>query len=74
MGLKAGDMVEVVPTDSGMLDPQRGRLVGLEVTKVAVEVDVPNSEKKEVVRVWFPRRNYRITKVATGGEEERAKI
>ena len=67
LGLKSGEVVEVVPTDSGVLDPQRGRLVGLGVEEVVLEVDVPSTEG-EVLRVHFPRRNYRITKVG-GGEK-----
>ncbi|KAF8457529.1 hypothetical protein BGX38DRAFT_1265819 [Terfezia claveryi] len=67
LGLKKGEMVEVVPTDSGVLDPQRGRLLGLGVGEVVLEVDVPSTGGK-VVRVHFPRRNYRITRVRVEGK------
>ncbi|RPB20501.1 hypothetical protein L211DRAFT_829254 [Terfezia boudieri ATCC MYA-4762] len=67
LGLKKGEMVEVVPTDSGVLNPQRGRLLGLGIGEVVLEVDVPNTGGK-VVRVHFPRRNYRITRVEVEGK------
>ena len=67
LGLKRGEVVEIVPTDSGVLDPQRGRLLGLGVGEVVLEVDVPGT-RGEVVRVHFPRRNYRITRVRSEGK------
>lgn len=73
--LNKGELIEVVPTDSGVLNPQRGRLVGLEAKRVVVEVDVPGKGEEgagKTVRVWFPRINYSITKV--GGHEEKARI
>ncbi|KAF8429120.1 hypothetical protein EV426DRAFT_583773 [Tirmania nivea] len=67
LGLKREDLVEVVPTDSGVLDPQKGRLLGLGVGEVVLEVNVPGTGG-EVVRVHFPRRNYRVTRVREEGK------
>lgn len=71
LGLREGEMVSVVPTDSGTRNPQVGRLFGLNTEIVGIMVDVPgHSEGK--IRVWFPRRNYKITKAMKS--EGRARI
>ena len=68
--------MSVVPTDSGVLDPQVGRLRGLGVRSVVVEVEVPGDGKGNGngVRVHFPRRNYRVTRVGEGGKKVESKI
>ncbi|KAF8463852.1 hypothetical protein BDZ91DRAFT_698154 [Kalaharituber pfeilii] len=76
LGLEKGEDVFIVPTDSGTRHPQKGKLVGIGVDEVAVEVVVPGGDGKDVVRVHFPRGRYRVGRWREWREEEgeKAKI
>lgn len=61
VGLERGQVVEVFPTDYGSKHRDRGRLVGLGVDEVVIEVDV--EERGKALRVHFPRTGFRVRKV-----------
>lgn len=58
LNVKAGDMVEVHPSDYGQAHRDRGILIGL----TSSEVVIRNSKG---LHLHFPRWNFRITKAAT---------
>ncbi|KAI5796263.1 hypothetical protein DFH27DRAFT_502126, partial [Peziza echinospora] len=63
LGLAKNEWVLVTPTNTGRSFPQRGRLVGLDVGEVVVEVEVEvdgGDQGKKKVRVHFPRLGYSI--------------
>ena len=63
LGLKAGQEVEVWPTDTGMRNHDRGVLVGLDRKETVVEVQGQKSEEK--IRMHFPRGGFRIKAVGS---------
>ncbi|PVH85275.1 glutathione s-transferase-related protein-like protein [Cadophora sp. DSE1049] len=62
-GLKAGEWVEVWPTDSGSRHRDRGRLVGLSAREVVVET---GGGEVAGVRVHAPRHGFRVRRVDGG--------
>lgn len=64
-GHKAGDMVEVFPTDTGFTRRDTGKLVGLTTQEVVISV-VSQQDGKEV-HINFPRWNFSI-ETRTGNE------
>jgi glutathione S-transferase len=58
LDIKAGDIVEVYPSDYGQAHKDRGTLIGLSTSEVAIR----NSKG---LHLHFPRWNFRISKVAT---------
>lgn len=65
LGLKAGQEVEVWPTDSGFKHRDRGRLVAL--TSQEVVIATPPKEGGNEIRVHHPRVGFRIQ--AIGGSK-----
>ncbi|OMP85239.1 hypothetical protein BK809_0003908 [Diplodia seriata] len=61
VGLEKGQVVEVFPTDYGSAHKDRGRLVGLGLDEVVIDVDV--EERGKVVRLHFPRTGFCVRKV-----------
>jgi glutathione S-transferase len=59
LGLRAGDMVEVYPTDYGQAHRDRGVLVGLTTTEVVVRNELG-------LHLHFPRWNFRVAPVGEG--------
>ncbi|KAF1934406.1 uncharacterized protein M421DRAFT_415436 [Didymella exigua CBS 183.55] len=57
LGFKAGDTVEVYPSDYGQAHKDRGTIIGLTVSEVVIR----NSKG---LHLHFPRWNFRITKAA----------
>ncbi|KAK6583962.1 hypothetical protein PZA11_003692 [Diplocarpon coronariae] len=64
-GLRAGERVEVWPTDSGSAKPHRdrGRLVGLSAKEAVVETE---GQGVKGVRVHTPRRGFRVRRLPEG--------
>lgn len=58
LDVKAGDVVEVYPSDYGQAHKDRGTLIGLTTSEVVIR----NSKG---LHLHFPRWNFRISKVAT---------
>ena len=54
LGLRAGQLVEIWPTDSGSRHRDRGRLVGLNQNEVVVTLDNGSSNERPI-RLHFPR-------------------
>jgi len=62
-GLKAGEWVEVWPTDSGSRHRDQGSLVGLSGREIVVET---GDGEVEGVRVHAPRHGFRVRRVDKG--------
>lgn len=60
-GFLAGEIVEVVPTDSGINHPQAGTLVGLQSDQVVLSVLIPKDNRTVIIH--FPRARYQIRKI-----------
>ncbi|KAK0663188.1 hypothetical protein DIS24_g1244 [Lasiodiplodia hormozganensis] len=61
VGLEKGLVVEVFPTDYGSAHKDQGRLVGLGIDEVVIDVDV--EERGKAVRLHFPRTGFCVRKV-----------
>ncbi|KAB2578254.1 hypothetical protein DBV05_g3224 [Lasiodiplodia theobromae] len=61
VGLEKGQVVEVFPTDYGCAHKDQGRLVGLGIDEVVIDVDV--EERGKAVRLHFPRTGFCVRKV-----------
>ncbi|KAI9788740.1 MAG: hypothetical protein M1816_006597 [Peltula sp. TS41687] len=64
LGLKAGENVELWPSDTGVNHRDQGRLVGLSTDEVVLECQIKVAEK--TIRIHAPRRGFRIRR--TDGE------
>lgn len=72
LGLRRGDRIQIVPTDSGRTHPDVGRLWAIDGTEVVLEIDPPKgSVGGETIRLHAPRHGFRVTKVTS---DERAKM
>ena len=66
LGLKAGQEVEVWPTDTGMRNHDKGILVGLDRRETVVEVQGEKSEGK--IRMHFPRGGFRVKTIGSAAK------
>jgi hypothetical protein len=62
-GLKAGQVVEVFPIESGFANKDRGKLIGLSVSEIVVE---SKTEDGNVVRLHTPRHGFRVRAAGSG--------
>lgn len=66
LGIKQGELVSVVPLDTGKNHPTKGSVVGVNRYKIVIEVPSPGSEKDGIesgkVRVHFPLKGYKVQK------------
>lgn len=65
LGLRAGQEVEVWPTDSGSSHKDRGTLVGLTANEVVIATKAQGGKE---VRIHCPRTNFRIRAIAGATE------
>ncbi|KAG5366185.1 hypothetical protein CJU89_0599 [Yarrowia sp. B02] len=66
LGVKKGEVVSVVPLDTGKNHPTKGTVFGVNRYKIVIEVPSPGSPKEGIesgkVRVHFPLKGYRVQK------------